>query len=292
MEIVLIIVGIVVLLWVIGGLDNNRPVQRWSDEKLERMRGKLLHAARTAREAGNLDQASVRLSKAEEVLQEVRRRKERQSQDNFKGKVNEIVSMANSPEMRPVLADMGIKMGEIYHAVQNKYQLGKSESHRKVDKEIEEIEKKFLSLGFDEDAAAIQSINEVHKKYVVDIGNLMAIQTVGTETEEKGVNLDLKSDAEISDLGYLRKDFVFFAEGMEVDVVAAVDYNGVGPLGEEGKKTVNIIYSIDEIEAGGGLNIEYVSTERAIEALKALSAEMLGVLLSADVSEKISEKSS
>lgn len=76
MEIVLIIVGVFVLLLIFGGIDNNRPVTSWSDDKLLRMHGKLLHAARTAQDAGNMQQAKERTEKAHEVESEIRRRAE------------------------------------------------------------------------------------------------------------------------------------------------------------------------------------------------------------------------
>jgi TPR repeat protein len=83
MEIVLIIIGIVVVILIAGGVDNNRPVSEWSDQKLMRMHGKLLHAARTAQEAGNFAQAQQRADKAAEVEDEIRRRvQSRDSQGN------------------------------------------------------------------------------------------------------------------------------------------------------------------------------------------------------------------
>jgi hypothetical protein len=41
MEIVIGIIVIAVIIFVIGGMDNDRPVSEWSDEKLVRMREKL-----------------------------------------------------------------------------------------------------------------------------------------------------------------------------------------------------------------------------------------------------------
>lgn len=161
MEIVLIIVGIFVVLLVFGGIDNNRPVESWSDEKLQRMHGKLLHAAGTAQNAGNIQQAKERIEKANEVEIEIRKRMERNS---INQKVNEIVNIANS-DMGAVLADIGLKMGDIYFAAQRKLNVSQEESYKIIDQEVIETEKKYRAKGYDEDNSTIKAIYELHEKY-------------------------------------------------------------------------------------------------------------------------------
>lgn len=54
MEIALfVILALVVVAFVVGGIDNNRPVSEWSDDKLSRMHGKLLHLAGLKMQAGD-----------------------------------------------------------------------------------------------------------------------------------------------------------------------------------------------------------------------------------------------
>lgn len=69
-----VVVAVFVVLLILGGIDNARPVKGWSDAKLMRMHGKLLLAARAAHEAGNMKQVQERMDKASEVEQEIRRR--------------------------------------------------------------------------------------------------------------------------------------------------------------------------------------------------------------------------
>lgn len=162
MEIILIVVGVVVLLFVIGGIDNNRPVTSWSDEKLTRMHDKLIHAARTAQAAGNMEQAKSSLDKANEVKLEVQRRTKDKEMNS---KIDEAVQIANDPEMNSILADIGIKMGYIYHAAQKKYDIPESEAYEVIDQELIDVEKKYQQQGYDEDSSTIKAVEEIYGKY-------------------------------------------------------------------------------------------------------------------------------
>jgi uncharacterized membrane protein required for colicin V production len=53
MEIVIGIIIIAVIIFIIGGMDNDRPVSEWSDEKLVKMREKLQRAASANMDAGD-----------------------------------------------------------------------------------------------------------------------------------------------------------------------------------------------------------------------------------------------
>lgn len=74
MEIVIGIVVLVVIVLFLGGLDNNRSVEQWSDDKLLRMHGKLLHASNMAYKANRPNKALELSQKAEEVKNEITRR--------------------------------------------------------------------------------------------------------------------------------------------------------------------------------------------------------------------------
>jgi hypothetical protein len=97
-----------------------------------------------------------------------------------------------------------------------------------------------------------------------------------------------ESNAE--DMGYLRKDYLFKVNGHEMNVISAVDYNGIGPLGEKGKTTLNIIYSIPSVGVEGGLNLEYVSTELAMNALRSMNAELMRAFIEGKVSGDLEAK--
>lgn len=73
MEIVIGIIVVLVLVFIFGGMANNRPVQDWSDEKLARMHDKLLHVAslQTPLNKGE------HYAKAKEVENEIKRRAEK-----------------------------------------------------------------------------------------------------------------------------------------------------------------------------------------------------------------------
>lgn len=74
MEIVLGIIVIAVIIFVVGGIDNDRPVSEWSDEKLVRMRVKLQKAASANFDAGNMDSYKKHADKKKEVDDEIVKR--------------------------------------------------------------------------------------------------------------------------------------------------------------------------------------------------------------------------
>jgi hypothetical protein len=54
MEIALVAIAVVaIVIFIVGGMDNNRPVDEWSDEKLARMHEKLVRLASIKIKAGN-----------------------------------------------------------------------------------------------------------------------------------------------------------------------------------------------------------------------------------------------
>lgn len=106
------------------------------------------------------------------------------------------------------------------------------------------------------------------------------------------VDLQLEGSGPIEDAGFLRRKFLFNASGHSVEVMAVVDYNGVGPSGASGKTAVKFIYTIPSLNKTDGLFINYVSTERAIEVFTKLDAEMInffvGGMISKDLNALIS----
>lgn len=74
MEIVLGIIVLAVIVFIAGGIDNNRPVSKWSDEKLVRMREKLQRAANVNFDARNMNTYKKHADKKKEVDDEIVKR--------------------------------------------------------------------------------------------------------------------------------------------------------------------------------------------------------------------------
>lgn len=71
MEILIGIGVVLVLVFIFGGIANNKPVRDWPDDKLIRMHGKLLNASKLQT---NSNKRLELFNKAEEVLNEINRR--------------------------------------------------------------------------------------------------------------------------------------------------------------------------------------------------------------------------
>lgn len=74
MEIILGVIVLAIIIFVVGGIDNDRPVSEWSDEKLVRMREKLQKAASANFDAGNMESYKQHSEKKKEVDNEIIKR--------------------------------------------------------------------------------------------------------------------------------------------------------------------------------------------------------------------------
>lgn len=90
MEIILIIAGVIIFIFIIGGISNNRPVEDWSDEKLIRMLPKLQHARSAAMNASNHGHFQRHNEKIEEIEKEIERRVELVIKQNRSKSLKEI----------------------------------------------------------------------------------------------------------------------------------------------------------------------------------------------------------
>jgi hypothetical protein len=80
MEILLIVVLIGAALWFIGGMVNAQPLNKWSNEKLERMHAKHMRYAATLMPEVTFDEDKIARykaaqAKADAILAEIDRRK-------------------------------------------------------------------------------------------------------------------------------------------------------------------------------------------------------------------------
>lgn len=108
MEIVIGIIVIAVIIFVIGGMDNDRPVSEWSDEKLVRMREKLQRAASANFDAGNMDSYKKHADKKQEVDDEIVRREKAFRNEQ----ASELRSNSILPEDDNVITDKALEAAE------------------------------------------------------------------------------------------------------------------------------------------------------------------------------------
>lgn len=122
MEITIAIIAIIVIVLFIGGVDNNRPVKDWSDEKLLRMHNKLLKASSLEYGANNFEKALELSNKAKEVEEEINKR-----QQGVNKEINNALDGALSDTER-----MMKKTEEVFESQKNRLtSLGLSESEIK-----------------------------------------------------------------------------------------------------------------------------------------------------------------
>jgi TPR repeat protein len=108
MEIVIGIIVIAVIIFVIGGMDNDRPVSEWSDEKLVRMREKLQRAASANFDGGNMNSYKKHADKKQEVEDEIFKR-EKAVQDK---QASEFQNNSILPEEDSVITDKALEFAE------------------------------------------------------------------------------------------------------------------------------------------------------------------------------------
>jgi DNA-directed RNA polymerase subunit F len=151
-----------VVLLVIGGISNSKPVSEWSDEKLDRMHGKLLHAAQTERAVGNTEKSIEHTNKAQEVLTEIGKRM--QLRDAARD-ANRIAERMAEPENKKAMEDLSKRTFEVLNNVMKKHNLTLPEAHEMLSKKIQELELKYLNSGLSPEAATEAAINELYESY-------------------------------------------------------------------------------------------------------------------------------
>ncbi len=108
MEILIGIIVVAVIIFIIGGIDNDRPVSEWSDEKLIRMREKLQRAASANFDAGNMNAYKKHADKKQEVDNEiVKREKAYQSSQASEYKADSIF-----PDSDSVITDKAMEAAD------------------------------------------------------------------------------------------------------------------------------------------------------------------------------------
>lgn len=157
MEIILIIVVVVVIFLVIGGIDNDRPVSDWSDEKLERMLPKLEYAASAQIQARNLDKHNEHKKKAQEVKDEIEKRKQ--------AKIEEIGEKTFDPNNTEEFAQLAQIMAEksmnLLRTTMQENNCSEDEAKVIVANEIETLTKENINAGMNEEEANEKAFNQL-----------------------------------------------------------------------------------------------------------------------------------
>lgn len=157
MEILIIVVVVIAVFWIIGGIDNNRPVSSWSDEKLSRMLGKLHHAASAQLNAGNYEKSGEHSNKAKEVEEEIERRK----QNRIKELGEKQFDFNNTQDFAELAQLMAEKSLNILHRTMHENSCGEEEAKEIVSKKIEALTKKYTDEGLDEEEASEKAMQEL-----------------------------------------------------------------------------------------------------------------------------------
>lgn len=164
MEIVVLIVVVVVfvILFIVGGADNNRPASSWSDEKLQRMQGKLAYAGSAAMKAGQHKSAKEHYDKLEEVKVKIERRKAQRARD-LVSKVStlDVSEALNSNDLAQFIGMVGSKMAELTTRIMNENSCSEERAREIISAKIEEIESELKSQGLSQDQVAEESMKRI-----------------------------------------------------------------------------------------------------------------------------------
>ena len=98
MEIILGLIVIAIIIFVVGGIDNDRPVSEWSDEKLVRMREKLENAASANFDAKNMVSYKKHTDKKKKINNEIIKR-ERSHQEKQAESIKQDTLFPNEPDL-------------------------------------------------------------------------------------------------------------------------------------------------------------------------------------------------
>ncbi|WP_019675178.1 hypothetical protein [Arsukibacterium perlucidum] len=142
MEIVIGIIIVVVILFVLGGMDNNRPVKDWSDDKLNRMHPKLMNARQ--------------YEKADEVKKEIERRQQERKAEEI---LNQLPQQGSS-EM-DMLHKMAANMAKLTQTVMAENSCSEEEANAIISKRIETIEANLKAQGLSEDEVSERALKEL-----------------------------------------------------------------------------------------------------------------------------------
>ena len=155
MEIALIIAGIIIFIFIIGGMSNNRPVEDWTDEKLIRMLPKLQHARSTAMNVSNHEQAKGQDDKIKEVEAEIGRRVESVINRNKDKPLKEIsmnlMSQGKSEQAAMVAQLMSNKTNEKLAEIQSSKNCSREEANTIMSEMIMEEQQELFQSGVSED---------------------------------------------------------------------------------------------------------------------------------------------
>ncbi|WP_028672383.1 hypothetical protein [Saccharospirillum impatiens] len=157
MEIIIGIVVVVVIIMFFGGIDNNRPVTSWSNDKLERMHGKLLYAASAQAKAGNFQKSEEHSRKAQEVEQEIERRK----QARIKELGEKTFDPNNTSDFAELTKIMAEKSLQLLNKTMSENSCTEDEAKEIVSQRIETLASEYVMEGMNDEDAKQKAISKI-----------------------------------------------------------------------------------------------------------------------------------
>lgn len=157
MEIMIVVVIVLVIIFVWGGVDNNRPVKDWSDDKLSRMHGKLIYAATANSKAGNHAKASEHIKKAKEVEEEIENRKQRRIKE-LGDKQFDFNNTADFAELARLMAE---KSFALLQKTMSEYSCSEDRAKEIVSARIDALTKDYMNKGMSEDDAGEKAMKDI-----------------------------------------------------------------------------------------------------------------------------------
>ena len=102
------------------------------------------------------------------------------------------------------------------------------------------------------------------------------------------LNFKYISGSEIEDEGFLRRYFTCSVFEKQLNIMAIVDYNGIGPSGETRKQAITFMFDIEALNIKDATIFNYESTESAIEAFKNLNEINIPLIFNGILQNKLS----
>ncbi len=157
MEVLVVVVVIFVIIWILGGADNNRPVSDWSDDKLLRMHGKLLYAASAQAKADNYEKMMEHTNKAKEVAEEIERRKKIKIKELGEKTFDNMTTQEFS-ELSRLMAEQSLNL---IKTTMQKHLCSEEEAMEKISNKIEALTKDYMEQGLNKEDASEKAMQVI-----------------------------------------------------------------------------------------------------------------------------------
>ena len=157
MEVLAVIVVIFVIIWILGGADNNRPVSDWSDDKLLRMHRKLLYAASVQAKANKYEKIMEYTNKAKEVAEEIERRKKIKIKE-LGEKTLDNMTIQEFSELSRLMAEQSLNLIKV---TMQTHLCSEEEAMEIISKKIERLTDDYMEQGLSKDDASEKAMQVI-----------------------------------------------------------------------------------------------------------------------------------